>query len=689
MTANRLALETSPYLLQHANNPVDWYPWGEEALQKARVEDKPILISIGYAACHWCHVMERESFEDPDTAELMNRDFVNIKIDREERPDLDQIYMDALQAVQGNGGWPLNMFLTPEAKPFYGGTYFPPVRAHGRSSWREVLQGIALAFRERRGEVEEQAARLFRHLKEGDGFLRSVELPETSDHPFDRGDAAVVASNLLKTADRVHGGFGRAPKFPQTFSIRYLLRHHRLFGGADSLEHACLCLDRMVQGGIYDQLGGGFARYSTDAEWLVPHFEKMTYDNALLVSVLSEAYQLTRRETYAEAIKDTLAFMTSEMMAPEGGFYSALDADSEGVEGRFYTWSMKDVQDVLGEDAHLFCKAYGISESGNWEGVNILHLPRPVAELAAEEGLQAGEMKRRLEASRKTLLGVRGARKRPLLDDKILLGWNALMVTALCKAGAALREPGYMDLAARCMTFLKETLYDPVSREWRHSYKAGKARFPAFLDDLAFLVDGLIHLQECTGDPAWLAEAGDVMEFAVSRYGSSEGSLFHFTDVAQTDVILRKTDTYDGATPSGNSMMAWNLYRLSFLLGLGDWRSKAEDMFGSVKELVLMHPASFGHWANLGLEWAGGTWEIALVGNDAKRGSVDFLGLYIPNRVFQWSVKPREDQPLLGGRWLDGMTRWHVCRNGNCHLPLESLKELAGLVGLRESGGGG
>src|SRR3984885_16255203 len=424
MHTNRLAKETSPYLLQHAHNPVDWYPWGEEAIKKAREEDKPMLVSIGYSACHWCHVMERESFEDPETAEIMNRLFVNIKIDREERPDLDQIYMDAVQAIAGNGGWPLNVFLTPEGKPFYGGTYFPPVNLHNRASWKSVLQSISIAFRDKRKEIEEQADNLTNHIA---GSVFGTQVPK-GEQVFNQEDVQMIRDQLMKTADSKNGGFGAAPKFPQTFSIRFLLQHNYYTGDQESLDQACLSLDKMIYGGIYDQLAGGFARYSTDEEWLAPHFEKMLYDNALIVIALSEAFQMTRKPNYSRAIRETMEFIQNELYSKKGGFYSALDADSEGEEGKYYTWGKNEILDVLGSDGEEFCSFYDVSERGNWEGKNILRIKNPkivffnekdpkLSELAVK-GPELPENHPKLVESRRRVFERRIERIRPRLDDK-------------------------------------------------------------------------------------------------------------------------------------------------------------------------------------------------------------------------------------------------------------------------------
>ena len=449
--SNQLIHETSPYLLQHAHNPVNWYPWGNDALQKAKEENKPILVSIGYAACHWCHVMERESFEDEATAAIMNEHFINIKIDREERPDLDHIYMDAVQAMTGSGGWPLNVFLTPEAKPFYGGTYFPPKRAFNRPSWQETLFGVVNAFKEKRNEIDAQAENLTDHLLQSNSFgLQKMEEQDV----LVAGKTKEAFENIMKSADRVWGGFGNAPKFPQTFSIQYLLRHYHIYKNEEALSQALLTLERMLDGGIYDQAGGGFARYSTDAEWFVPHFEKMLYDNALLISVLCEAYQLTRYDRYRDIIEETMEFIKREMTDPGGGFYSALDADSEGVEGKFYVWSFEEIEKILGKDASIFAAYFDITKEGNWEGTNILRSKEPLALFASENKINPLKLKKLIREGKEKILAHREKRVRPLLDDKIILGWNALMNTACSKAFSATGNEEYRQLAIGNMQFL-------------------------------------------------------------------------------------------------------------------------------------------------------------------------------------------------------------------------------------------
>jgi len=716
---NRLAAETSPYLLQHAHNPVDWYPWGEEALQKARTENRPILVSIGYSACHWCHVMERESFEDEGTARLMNEEFINIKIDREERPDLDHIYMEAVQTMTGSGGWPLNVFLTPEGKPFYGGTYFPPRPAHNRPSWKDVLSGVARAYRDKPEEIEAQAQSLTRHIRESNAFGQQktgvpggegAGTPDSYGTVFNRDTLREICEQLLKNADKEEGGFGRAPKFPQTFSIQYLLHYYYFTKEEKALEHACLSLDKMIRGGLYDQLGGGFARYSTDEQWLAPHFEKMLYDNALLVIVLSEAYQLTKKELYREAIEHTMEFIDRELSTAEEGkyaFYSALDADSEGVEGKYYIWEQSEIESVLGEDAALFCRCYGVSPGGNWEGHNILVR-------AIEPDSLPGEERGRLEKARVRLLKHRSGRIRPALDDKILLGWNALMTIACCKAYAALGKEEYRQRAVRNMDFcwkhfrghgeVREGLQGkeqgnaasgPGSpREGRqealagsgqkdggqdgvhfffHVYTAGKARFPAFLDDYAYLIAALLQLQEITGDQGYLLKAKELTLF-VEKHFSEEGTgLFYFTHEGQKDLILRKKEIYDGATPSGNAMMAFNLSYMAIIFNESEWAERARRMAASLERVVRGYPGSFAIWATLYQAITYFIPEVVMTGEQLEGLRKEFLREIIPYRVFQSTTKEDTHFPLLYQRPPGEIPLIFLCRNYACQLPVNQV----------------
>ena len=706
---NHLAKETSPYLLQHAHNPVDWYPWGDEAIQKARNEDKPMLVSIGYSACHWCHVMERESFEDPDTAAIMNREFINIKIDREERPDLDQIYMDAVQAIAGNGGWPLNVFLTPEGKPFYGGTYFPPVNLHNRPSWKSVLLSIASSFRDKRVEIDRQAEHLTNHIA-GSSFGLSENAGEGTLNP---DLLRLIFEQLMKTADRVEGGFGGAPKFPQTFSIRFLLQHYYFTGTREALEQALLSLDKMIQGGIYDQLGGGFARYSTDREWLAPHFEKMLYDNSLLVIALSEAFQLTGRDSYRETIRETLNFIQNELTSPRGGFYSALDADSEGEEGKFYTWQKKEIAKILGPDADEFCNIYDVTEEGNWEGKNILRLTlnnqgltpnaerlTPNAERPTPEPAYASVNDKRftingldLGVARMKLLEHRNRRIRPQLDDKILLGWNALQITAYCKAFAAIGDETYRVAALKAIRFVEEKMKGEGIFKFYHTYKdkygsegvmengsEGKASIPAFLDDYAYLIEAYIQLQEVTGDGSFLIRAKELSDWVIAHFSEEETGFFYYTHADQDDVIVRKREVYDGATPSGNSVMANNLLYLGTVFDLQAWKNRAAGNAGSLFEITKRYPGSFGVWATLLNSLTYPLYEIVLSGDSDDHKHREFLAKWIPNRVFQLTSATPLEFPILRNKPVQGPSRLFVCRDYACQQPVKEVSELMGLI---------
>lgn len=683
---NHLANETSPYLLQHAYNPVDWYPWCEEALQKAKEENKPILVSIGYSACHWCHVMERESFEDEATADIMNKYFINIKIDREERPDLDHIYMDAVQAMTGSGGWPLNVFLTPETKPFYGGTYFPPRKAYNRPSWQETLLGVAQAFAERRHEIDAQAENLTEHLLNSNSFgMQRVAGSEI----FSKDKMEEAFGNIMKQSDKEWGGFGKAPKFPQTFSISFLLKYHFISGNKEGLEQALLSLDKMIEGGIYDQVGGGFARYSTDTEWLAPHFEKMLYDNALLVSVISEAYQLTGKIIYKHAIEETMGFVQRELMPRNNkdeikGFYSALDADSDGTEGKYYVWSYEEVNELLGADAAIFCAYYDITPGGNWEENNILRIKRPLAVFAAESKLDPEIILQVLKRGREILFYTRSKRIRPLLDDKMLLGWNALMNTAASHAYSATGDESYRQLAIDNMRFLTEQ-FKGEEGAFHHTWKEGVARYPAFLDDYAFLIEALIHLQEVTADKHWLLLAKDTAEYVQQHFREEGTGFFFYTPAEQTDVIVRKKEVYDGAVPSGNAVMACNLYKLGILFDKAEWKEQAKDMVASLGNAISRYPVSFGKWGALLLEIINSTNEIAILGPGYGELLKQVLGQYIPFRVLMAAGEEDARYPLLAGKKGGSNASISLCRNYTCQRPVFSLKELMLLINRAEN----
>lgn len=675
---NQLINETSPYLLQHAHNPVNWYPWGDEALNKAKQENKPILVSIGYAACHWCHVMERESFEDETTAKLMNDHFINIKIDREERPDLDHFYMDAVQAMTGSGGWPLNVFLTPETKPFYGGTYFPPQRAFNRPSWQETLYGVIQAFRERRHEIDAQAENLTEHLAKSNefGVLRS----SVTDGFFSNDKTDDSFQNLMRSADRQWGGFGKAPKFPQTFSIQFLLHYYYTSKNEEALNQALLSLDKMIEGGIYDQVGGGFARYSTDTEWLVPHFEKMLYDNALLVAVLSEAYLLTKKERYREVIDETMAFIQRELLSPEKGFFAALDADSEGIEGKFYVWSLQEIHEILGADSPDFCEYFDITEQGNWEHTNILWVKRPMEDFAVSKNKSVGELKRKIENGKKALLEKRNKKVRPLLDDKIILGWNALMNTACSKAYEATGNESYKKLAIDNMHFLLASFTTEGNLPYRHTYKNGIARYPAFLDDYAFLIQALLRLQEITGKTEWIDKAKKLANHVIENFSEADSPFFFYTTAGQKDIIVRKKEMYDGAVPSGNSVMAYNLHLLSILCDESDWGQRSRAMLTSLGNAIIRYPGSFGNWTCLLQEIIQGTNEIAITGENLSVLHREILKQFIPHRVMMVTEKPDNNYPLLAGKQISENPTIYLCRSYTCLNPVFSAKELMSLI---------
>jgi uncharacterized protein len=671
---NRLINETSPYLLQHAHNPVNWYAWGPEALQKAKEENKIILVSIGYAACHWCHVMERESFESEAVAEKMNHNFINIKIDREERPDLDHIYMDAVQAISGSGGWPLNVFLTPDTKPFYGGTYFPPVNAYNRSSWTEVLEAIATAWKERSHEIESQAENLLHHLKQSGDFTK---LQHGNSNVFIKENGAQMAENILKQADTVWGGFGKAPKFPQTFSIQYLLQYYHFTADKNALQQALLSIDKMIAGGIYDHAGGGFARYSTDEEWLAPHFEKMLYDNALLVNVMCDVFQITGNKKYKQVTEQTISFLQREMQDQTGGFYAALDADSEGVEGRFYVWSKEEIDTILGVDAALFCKYYDVTENGNWEGHSILRTLTEKEVFIKENNQVADVFDAKMNYCLQQLLQYRGQRQRPLTDIKILLGWNALLVTAFCKCAAAFSNAEYENLAVKTFEYLLNNFKKSNSDfELYHVCTKGQLNYTAFLDDYAFLIQACVHLQEITSDTFYLETAAEITGYVIENFYDAETGLFNFAHKKQQDVIVQKKEIYDGATPSGNSVMAENLYYLSLVFDDKNWGHIAQKMVLNTSAAAIKYPTSFGVWASTVLKQSFGVHEFAVMGINYKPVRNELLKKYIPAKILQAASKENNKWPLLKHKGIHEEDRIFWCRQYQCMPPFNNVENL-------------
>ncbi|PHN02044.1 thioredoxin domain-containing protein [Flavilitoribacter nigricans] len=673
---NRLQHETSPYLLQHAHNPVDWYAWKPEAFERARKEDKPILVSIGYSTCHWCHVMERESFENEAVAAFMNEHFINIKVDREERPDVDQIYMEACQAISGSGGWPLNCFLLPDGRPFFAGTYYPPRPMGNRPSWSRLLEYMIHNFREEREKVEAQAEQLTDSIRRSDElFLRAPQGKEAAV-AVDRNYLQALYRQMAQQFDRTYGGFGGAPKFPGSMGLKYLLRHHFYFDTPEALQHVQLSLDKMIGGGIYDQLGGGFARYATDQAWLVPHFEKMLYDNALLVDLLVDAYQVTGAERYRRAITETLGFIQREMTAPGGGFYSALDADSEGVEGKFYVWEKSEIETILGDEAALFCAFYDVSEGGNWEGHNILWRPYDEKAFSARHNMALPDLQESLKRSRELLLAARSHRVRPGLDDKIILSWNALQIKAYARAAAVLGEEQYKREAVNNLHFLWEHFLQEDGEGFYHVYKEGHRQYDAFLDDYAFMIDALLAVYRLTFEAEYLEKAAELTDWVVTQFLDEEHKLFYFTSRKQSDLILRRKDLYDSATPSGNSVMLANLLQLSILFDRNDWREIAEEMLRKVQDTVGKYPTSFANWAASLSATVFPPLEIAVLGREAETTIRKLREHYLPGSIIMLSETQNDTFPLLRGKSVTDDTKIYLCQNYSCQLPVSNIEAL-------------
>jgi uncharacterized protein YyaL (SSP411 family) len=657
--ANRLAQETSPYLLQHKDNPVDWYPWGEEALARAREEDRPILLSVGYSACHWCHVMERESFEDAATAAYMNEHFVNVKVDREERPDVDALYMEAVQAISGQGGWPMTVFLDPEGVPFYGGTYFPPDEGRGMPSFRMVMEAVVDAFERRREEIGEKAPEMRARL----GAIGQVE-------PAAGGPEASVleqaVARLLESADAQRGGFGGAPKFPPALALDLLLAR----GERAVVERT---LDAMLAGGIYDQLGGGFARYSVDAAWLVPHFEKMLYDNALLARAYLHGWQAFGHERYRRACEETLDWALREMRGPEGGFYSALDADSEGEEGRFYVWTPEEIREVLGDGAQPVIDFYGVTERGNFEGRSILHL---AGGAAAPEPGGLGE-------ARRALLEHRSRRVRPGLDDKRLAAWNALMLGALAEAGAVLERGDYLDAARSCASFAWEEMRDAEGNLLR-TWKDGRGHLNAYLEDHAFLLEALLGLYEATFEQQWFERARSVAGTMVERFGDPGRGGFFSTSGDHETLIARRKEVGDHPIPSGNSSAAMGLLRLAALTGERGYGQQAESVFHLFAGPAARHPESFAHLLRAIDFHLSPTVEVALVGGDLSELSRAVRAEHRPHLVLAGGPEGSEIPELLRHRGtLGGRPTAYACESFACQAPVTGPGDLEDLLRMQ------
>jgi uncharacterized protein YyaL (SSP411 family) len=673
--ANRLIDETSPYLLQHAHNPVDWYAWGEEALARARAEDRPILLSIGYSACHWCHVMERESFEAPAIAALMNELFVNVKVDREERPDLDAIYMTAVQALTGHGGWPMTVFLTPDGVPFYGGTYFPPEDRGQMPGFPRVLRGVAEAYRARRGDVERNAEALRQMLQ------RKIVPPETG--PLTPALLDRALQGTLTSIDWSEGGLGGAPKFPQPMTLEFLLRGYARSGSKEALRAVELTLDKMAAGGIYDQLGGGFHRYAVDRIWLVPHFEKMLYDNAQLARVYLQAFQVTGKPRYRQVLEETLEYVRREMTHPTGGFYSTQDADSEGEEGKFFVWTVAEVDALLGpEDGPLFRAYFDVTPAGNFEHKSILHVAEPADAVARRLGVTEERLREAVERGRPVLLAARERRVHPGRDEKVLTAWNGMMLRAFAEAGAALERPDWLDVAARNADFVLRELW----RDGRllRTWKDGRAKLNGYLEDHACYADGLLALYEATFDPRWLDAARPIADVILDRFADAESGGFFDTADEHEQLVTRPKDVFDNATPAGSSVAADLLSRLALLTGDERYGRAAERVLTSLGTIASEHPTSFGRLL-CALDFAlGRPREIAIVGpperDETRALRRAIFGRFLPNRVVAGAAGPgaAPSIPLLQDRPLrDGRPTAYVCEGYVCQAPVTSPEELA------------
>ncbi len=669
---NRLLYEQSPYLLQHAQNPVDWYPWGNEAFMRAKAENKPVIVSIGYAACHWCHVMERESFEDADTAAFMNEHFVCIKVDREEHPDVDALYMDAVQAISGSGGWPLNAFVTPDRIPFYGGTYYPPRPAYNRPSWLQIMQRMAEIWTSQPGEVKAQSEQMIGYLKQ----VSKAAAGEASEVSI--GDVEEMTAALLKMADKEWGGFGGAPKFPGTMAVTFLLERYGYCGDEDAMGQALRSLNKMIAGGIYDHLGGGFARYSTDREWLAPHFEKMLYDNALIVSTLCTALWLNPFPEYREVIRDTIAFVNRELRDEIGGFYSALDADSEGVEGKFYTWTWEEWIAATGGNK-LAEACFGVAEGGNWEHTNILHEAMPLKRAAEETGISFEEAGRQIAALKPRLFQIRLTRIRPLTDDKSLLSWNALMNIALTKAGVALEEEIYLQQAETHMQWMNAAFRDKQNG-LMHVWKKGEPRIIAKLDDYTYLAEAMIRLGAATGAHEWIAEAANLCETALEAFGDADSPFLFLSASTQTDIPVRKADVYDGATPSANAVMAGVLQALGMLMERSDWTARAEKMLGQMLQTSTRYTYSFGHWATLLQRALQKPKTLVVTGFQTKELHRKLLREAPPHVLVLQAGIAAENLPLTAGKKSDGDSLIFVCTGTACLPPVSTLQDALRLL---------
>ncbi|WP_299292033.1 thioredoxin domain-containing protein [Nitrosopumilus sp.] len=671
MAENKLINETSPYLLQHANNPVDWYAWNDEALQKAKDENKPIFLSIGYSSCHWCHVMAHESFENDEVAKFMNENFVNIKVDREERPDIDDIYQKVCQIATGQGGWPLSIFLTPDQKPFYVGTYFPVLDSYGRPGFGSICRQLSQAWKEKPNDVEKSA----------DNFLDALQKTEKVSTPskLERILLDEAAMNLFQLGDATYGGFGSAPKFPNAANVSFLFRYAKLSGLNKFNEFALKTLNKMAKGGIFDQIGGGFHRYSTDTKWLVPHFEKMLYDNALIPVNYAEAYQITKDPFYLDVLKLTLDFVIREMTSPEGGFYSAYDADSEGVEGKFYVWKKSQIKEILGNDADLFCLFYDVTDGGNWEGNSILCNNLNISTVAFNFGITEDQVRTKLKECSEKLLEVRSKRVAPGLDDKVLVSWNALMITAFAKGYRVTLEQKYLDSAKNCIDFIEKNLFrdDKLLR----TYKNGNAKIDGYLEDYSYFVNALLDVFEIDPEPKYLKLALKLGEHLVEHFWDAENNSFFMTSDNHEKLIIRPKSNYDLSLPSGNSVSALVMLRLFHLSQNNKFLEISTKIMENQAQMAAENPFGFGYLLNTITIFLEKPLEITVINPENSELCKTLQSEYIPNS-FLVTIQNKDqlsglsEFPFFAGKNFEEKTSVFVCKDFTCSLPLHTIDQV-------------
>jgi uncharacterized protein YyaL (SSP411 family) len=668
-TKNRLAQASSPYLIAHADNPVDWYEWGDEALQKAKDENKPIIISIGYAACHWCHVMEEESFMDSTVAAIMNKNFVSIKIDREERPDIDKIYMNAAQLLTGSGGWPLNAITLPDGKPFFAGTYFT------KEEWKNILIQVSEKYRESKPELVETAEALTRGIRN----TNTLDTILDENTGFPESDYISLLDTWKNQWDTYNGGYSSSQKFPLPTSWEAVLQYYYLTGNEAALEFVNTTLHKMARGGIYDQLGGGFARYTTDTKWRIPHFEKMLYDNAQLISLYSQAYKLTKKEEYKQVIEESIAFVERELSNGKGGYYSSINADSDGEEGKYYVWTSKEIKNNLNAaEAELFSNYYNVESYGNWEeGKNILYRNNSGKEFSEENNIPLPDFEERLNSASNKLLKVRRKRIKPTIDNKVLTSWNALMVQAYIDAFTALREPEYLERAIATANFLNEEMLGEEQELWR-SYMDGEKKTKGFLDDYAFVVKAYINLYQITFDLKWLKKAEKLMDYTLLNFKDNEQLMFYYTSNSQSNLIARKTEISDNILPSSNSVMAYNLYVLGSFMENEQYLDLSEKMLLQISQKTMLNPSSYANWTKLlGLK-AFGAYEVAIVGEEAFSKNKMMHAQYMPTALYMGGKT--ENLPLLKSKVVKGETLIYVCQNKTCRYPVSYVSEALDLL---------